>query len=103
MLVQRPAEIIARKIAYRSASFKMRDFFDLAALAQTAAGQWDELCPLINAHLDDLEGRWVGLSATLPQSLSHEVTPTGDGYSVANNIRNLMDGVFSRCRPARQP
>ncbi len=99
MAVQRPAEIIARKIAYRSSAFKMRDFFDLAALAQHDFNQVHELEGLIQTHIDDLKDRWTRLSATLPQTLRREVTPVGDGYIVGQNIPTLIARVFSICQP----
>jgi hypothetical protein len=98
MEVQRPAEIIARKIAYQSANFKVRDFFDLAALARSDFEQIGELKSLIKTHLDDLRERWAGLSALLPQYLQREVAPVGDGPLVARDMRTLIEQVLQSAR-----
>jgi hypothetical protein len=98
MAVQRPAEIIAHKIAYRSANFKLRDFFDLAALARDDFRHIGEVRGLIEAHVDDLRGRWAVLAATLPSHLAREVTPVGDGDVVARNMSALIEQVFSICQ-----
>jgi hypothetical protein len=95
MTVQRPAEIIARKIAYRSAGFKLRDFFDLAALARHDFEQIDELRTLIGTHIDDLRSRWTVLSARLPEHLQREVTPIGDGHLVAQNLNSLVEQALA--------
>jgi len=100
MAVQRPAEIIARKIAYRSAGFKLRDFFDLAALARRDFDQIDELMGLIEAHIDNLRGRWAVLSARLPEQLQREVVPVGDGHLVAQSLGVLVDKVLSGSQSA---
>jgi hypothetical protein len=95
MAVQRPAEVIARKIAYRAAGFKLRDFFDLAALARYDIEQIGELRGLIETHIGDLRSRWTVLSARLPEQLEHEVTAVGDGHLVADSLGLIVEQVLS--------
>lgn len=97
MRVQRPAEILAREIVHRGVSFKMCDFFDLAAAAHADAKLVDELHSVISPRLDELEGRWFGLSAALQQQLSRAVAPTASGAAVAQDIRRIVAEVFAAC------
>ena len=95
MAVQRPAEVIARKIAYRAAGFKLRDFFDLAALARYDIEQIGELRGLIETIFGDLRSRWTVLVVRLPEQLEHEVTPVGDGNLVADSLGLIVEQVLS--------
>jgi hypothetical protein len=98
MDVQTPAEILARKIAYRAPNFQLRDFFDLAATALFATQELVALRPALTGKRAVLAQRWKVLEPQIEQSVK-AVTPTARGSTVVPHMRYVIGrllGIVSK-------
>jgi len=65
--LETPAEIIAKKVRYRAASFKARDLFDLAVVLDNEPDAIREIAPVIREHRLLLETRVENYHAVLQE------------------------------------
>lgn len=63
--VETPAEIVGKKIRYRATTFKARDLFDFAIVAEHAPGEIAKLSSLLSEYRPILEGRLENRRAIL--------------------------------------
>ena len=88
------AEILAKKLLYRAASFKARDVFDMAtALALAPAAALQAIRATENVH-PALLRRLSALSLVAPDELTADILFTEAGRPHAENmVRKVMDAV----------
>jgi len=76
VLVERPREILAKKIAYRGHEFQPRDVFDFAAII---AAEEEEVAQayqaLSSTHIMDLKQRLDGVNEEFLQDITNKVEP----------------------------
>lgn len=89
--IQRPAEILARKIAYRAIDFKPRDFFDLAATALFAPDEIRRLRPILSRNTQDLRVRWSAVSDDRSGFL-----PTAKGNTVIERLPYVIERLLRK-------
>ncbi len=80
--IERPREILAKKIRYRGASFKRRDVFDLAAALTWAADEVAALLPAVRDRLPLLIDRISAMSADYRAHAEDDINPTERGRGI---------------------
>jgi len=74
VFVERPREIIAKKVVYRGRNFQTRDVFDLACVAAAEPEEIAAVLPgLTFGHLDDLDARLKEIEPVLDKELADKV------------------------------
>lgn len=102
---ERPREIIAKKIRYRSSQFKRRDIFDLAAVISWAP---DEISPAFAAvaeKLPLLRDRIATMDEDYRRGIRDDVQATTTGEALLNDAPEIciacLDGYLRRMRAGR--
>jgi hypothetical protein len=85
------AEIIAKKLFYRTASFKVRDVFDLAVVLALEPEAATPLRDLLSAKREQLRRRLRTLESSFAARVSTELDVLPDG-------RSHLDGALARAR-----
>jgi hypothetical protein len=74
VLVERPREILAKKVVYRGRLFQPRDVFDLACVAHAEPEEVASILPWLSAtHLKDLQARLQEIEPILGKELRQKV------------------------------
>jgi hypothetical protein len=104
VLVERPREIIAKKVVYRGRTFQTRDVFDLACVA---TAEPEEIAAVLSgltpAHLDDLEARLRELEPVIKNELSDKVETYPAFAPVVDGCYAIACGVAQTWREALVP
>lgn len=83
--VETPAEIVAKKVRYRAASFKARDLFDLAVVLDNAPEQIREIAPVFRQYRSQLADRVEKHRASLQEEF--------EALDLLDNGRTLDDCI----------
>jgi hypothetical protein len=94
VLIERPREILAKKIAYRGRDFQPRDVFDLACVAAADPDEGSEILPwLTTEQLTALAARLAELKPQFARTLADKIEPypefeprMGDCLDIATEI-----------------
>ena len=81
ILVETPAEIIAKKIHYRGSQFSVRDIFDIAAVSQLAPDALPSVSSEIRDALPRVWDRIKLLRKRYDQTIHDAVLPLGPGVN----------------------
>jgi nucleotidyltransferase AbiEii toxin of type IV toxin-antitoxin system len=88
--LETPAEIIAKKVLYRAASFKARDLFDLAVVLDNEPDAIREIAPVIREHRALLETRVQKYRAVLREEY--------EGLDFLDNGKTFDDCIAALAR-----
>jgi hypothetical protein len=74
VLVERPREVLAKKVVYRGRQFQPRDVFDMACIAQAEPEEIGAIVPWISiAHVIDLEARLNEMGPIIHKEIAQKV------------------------------
>ncbi|MBP7065362.1 nucleotidyl transferase AbiEii/AbiGii toxin family protein [Ferrovibrio sp.] len=91
--LETPAEILAKKIRYRSSQFKRRDVFDLGAIAQLLPAAANQAFAVNLDNLPRLRDRIATMQADYEANVLNDVNPTTTGQA-------LLQDAPQRCLAA---
>jgi len=98
--LETPAEIIAKKIRFRSSQFKRRDIFDLGAVAKLRPKALDEAFKVNLDNLPRLRDRIATMQADYERHVDDDVNPTASGRllikSAPERCLNVIDAFLLR-------
>jgi hypothetical protein len=104
VLVERPREIVAKKVVYRGRSFQTRDVFDLACVATAEPEEIAAVLPgLTFGHLDDLDARLKEIAPVLERELADKVDAYPEFAPVVQGCLAIACGVATTWRDALVP
>ncbi|GBQ86693.1 hypothetical protein AA14337_3390 [Acetobacter malorum DSM 14337] len=106
--VETPSEIIAKKIAYRSSEFKLRDIFDLSCALRADPDFMDAAIPELSHTLPLLKSRLEFLIPVYEAMILNEVNPLPGGRaSMSKSAIELCleatDGWINSLSPVTEP
>lgn len=94
LLIERPREILAKKVAYRGRLFQPRDIFDLACIAEAEPDEVAAVLPWLSlAHAIDLEARLAELAPILGAELANKVEPYAEFEHLRDSCLDIAAGV----------
>lgn len=97
--VERPREILAKKIIYRGRTFLVRDMFDLACVATKEPEEVAAILPALSlTQLDDLDARLRELEPVWVAEMAAKVDPYPDFAPVAGKCMDLVRGILDEWR-----
>lgn len=88
--LETPAEILAKKIRYRSSQFKRRDIFDMAVIANIRKAELKAALQVNIENLARLRDRIATMMADYEQFILADINPTPTG-------RDFVRGAPERC------
>ena len=104
ILVERPREILAKKVAYRGRTFQPRDVFDLACVARAEPDEIAAVQPWLSpTHLDDLDARLDEIAPILGKELAEKVEAFPDYQLGGGQCLDLARDVVRTWREALTP
>jgi hypothetical protein len=104
VLIERPREILAKKIVYRGRTFQPRDVFDLACVAYAEPDEVAAVQPWLSlAHLDDLDARLSEIEPILGKELVEKVEPFPEFEAIRDRCLELAGGVARTWREMLTP
>ena len=104
VLVERPREILAKKIAYRGRLFQSRDIFDLACVAVAEPEEVAAILPSLSpTHVADLEARLDEIEPILGTELAAKVEAYPEFESVRDLCLDIVRGVARTWRENLTP
>lgn len=99
VLIERPREILAKKVVYRGRNFQVRDMFDLACVATVEPEEIAAIQPWLTlGHLDSLEARLAELEPIWAKELSEKVDAYEEFKPVLADCMNIVRGVVKTWR-----
>jgi len=98
VLIERPREIIAKKLIYRGRKFQPRDIFDLACVAFKEPNEISAIQPYLNlTHIGDLEARLEEIEPLMVTQLDRMVEEyrefsdiKRDCFAIAKDVVNTF-------------
>lgn len=91
VLVERPREILAKKIVYRGRLFQPRDVFDLACVAVAEPEEVAAILPWLSpTHVADLQARIEELEPVLRTELADKVEPYPEFEAVRDGCLEIV-------------
>ncbi len=104
VLVERPREILAKKVVYRGRTFQPRDVFDLACVAVAEPEEVAAILPWLSpTHIDDLAARLDEIEPILGQELADKVEAYPDFQPIVGSCLEIARGVISVWRDELTP
>jgi len=104
VLVERPREILAKKVVYRGRQFQPRDVFDLACIAEAEPEEIGALLPwLSRAHVVDIEARLTELEPALQRELTQKVEPYPEFSHVCDSCLSIAKEVVASWKAGIKP
>ncbi len=91
--IERPCEIIIKKIFYRPSSFKTRDIFDFAAVLPGHADELAKALIEVEEKLDKVIDRIMRMGPSYQQAALCEVNPTDSGRQFMS--KDSVDDVLA--------
>lgn len=99
IIVERPREILAKKIIYRGRTFLVRDMFDLACVAAKEPEEVAAILPALTlTHLDDLDARLRELEPIWVKEMSAKVDPYPAFVPVVDKCMDVVRGIVDEWR-----
>ena len=104
VLVERPREILAKKVVYRGRLFQPRDVFDLACVALAEPEEAAAVLPWLSlTHVADLEARLDEIEPSLLVELSAKVESYPEFETVRGLCLDIARGVARTWRESLTP
>ena len=104
VLIERPREILAKKVVYRGRTFQPRDVFDLACVAYAEPEEIAAIQPWLSmTHLDDLDARLTEITPILGAELAEKVDPYPEFAWARERCLELAHGVVGTWREMLTP
>jgi|GEM_PF-1218874 len=104
VLVERPREILAKKVVYRSRRFQPRDVFDLACVAQAEPEEIGAILPWLSlAQVIDLEARLAEIEPILRKELALKVDPYPTFAHLCDSCLATANGVVAIWKASLTP
>lgn len=104
VLVERPREILSKKIVYRGRQFQPRDVFDLACIAEAEPEEIGAVLPwLSRTHVTDVEARLAEIEPTLRKDLALKVEPYPAFAHVRDTCLDIANGVVATWKAGLTP
>jgi hypothetical protein len=102
--IERPREILAKKVAYRGRNFQPRDVFDLACIANLEPDEVAAVLPILNlTHVDDLEARLREIEPILARELGDKIEPFPDFAPMIGSCLDIASKVARTWRDCLTP
>jgi hypothetical protein len=102
--IERPREILAKKVVYRGRNFQPRDVFDLACIANLEPEEVAAVLPILNLTLiDDLEARLKEIEPILAKELGDKVEPFPDFVPIIDSCLEIATKVTRTWRDCLTP
>jgi hypothetical protein len=99
VLVERPREILAKKIIYRGRTFQPRDIFDLACVATAEPAEVAAILPYLNpTNIDDLTASFNAMEPVLNKELGNKVEAFAEFEPVLEQCLEISRGVVEAWR-----
>jgi len=99
VLIERPREILGKKIVYRGRNFQVRDMFDLGCVAIAEPEEIAAIQPALTlTHLDDLDARLRELDPVWANELTVKVDIYPEFAHVLPECMKLVRGVVRTWR-----
>ncbi len=99
VLIERPREILAKKIVYRGRTFLVRDMFDMACVATAEPEEIAAILPgLTLTHLDDLDARFRELEPVWVEEMAAKVDAYPAFAPVVGKCMELVRGIVDEWR-----
>lgn len=96
VLVERPREILAKKVVYRGRRFQPRDVFDLACIAEAEPEEIGAVLPWLSlTHVTDLEARLAEIGPILGKELALKVEPFPPFAPLCASCGSIAAGVVA--------
>jgi hypothetical protein len=94
VLIERPREILAKKIVYRGRTFLVRDMFDMACVAVAEPDEIASMLPALTlTHLDDLDARLRELEPIWVEEMAGKVDPYPAFRPIVDSCMGLVRGI----------
>lgn len=104
VLIERPREIVAKKIVYRGRTFLVRDMFDMACVATAEPEEIAAILPALTlTHLDDLDARLRELEPIWVKEMAAKVDPYPAFAPVIANCMDIVRGIIDDWRKKLLP
>ncbi|WP_207459679.1 nucleotidyl transferase AbiEii/AbiGii toxin family protein [Azospirillum sp. SYSU D00513] len=104
ILIERPREILAKKVVYRGRTFQPRDVFDLACIAVEEPEEVAAILPWLSpTHLDDLAVRLDEIEPILDRELADKVEAYPDFQPVIGKCLDITRGVLATWKEELTP
>ena len=104
VLVERPREILAKKVAYRGRLFQPRDVFDLACVASAEPEEVAAVLPWLSlTHVADLDARLDEIEPNLGVELAAKVDSYPEFETVREFCLDIVRGVVRTWRENLTP
>jgi hypothetical protein len=92
--VERPREILAKKVVYRGRLLQPRDVFDLACIAQAEPDEIAAVLPWLSlTHVADLDSRLAEIEPILGRELADKVEPYPEFAPLLGQCLEIARGV----------
>lgn len=102
--IERPREILAKKVAYRGRLFQPRDVFDLACVAAAEPEEVAAVLPWLSpTHVGDLEARLAEVAPILGAELAGKVEPYPEFESLRDSCLDIAIGVVRSWKESLTP
>ncbi len=104
MLIERPREILAKKLIYRGLNFQPRDVFDLACVAEAEPEEVALIQPYLSlTHLDDLQARLDEIEPILGKELADKVESYPEFEHIIGQCLDITRGIVRDLRENLTP
>jgi hypothetical protein len=104
VLIERPREILAKKVVYRGRTFQPRDVFDLACVAYAEPDEVAAVQPWLSlTHLDDLDARLSEIEPILGKEIAEKVESYPEFEAIRDQCLDLACGVARTWREMLTP
>ena len=87
--IERPREILGKKIRYRGPAFKRRDVFDLAATLTWAPDEVSALVPMVRDRVPLLIDRIAAMSDDYRAHAGDDINPTEQGRTILHDAPEI--------------
>lgn len=104
VLVERPREILAKKVVYRGRQFQPRDVFDLACIAEAEPEEIGAVLPWLSlAHVMDIEARLLELEPVLQRELAQKVESYPEFSPLCDSCMSIAKEVAASWKAGLKP
>lgn len=102
--IERPREILAKKVVYRGRTFQPRDVFDLACIATLEPDEVAAVLPILNLTLvDDLAARLKEIEPIFARELHDKIEPYPDFMPIVDSCLEIATKVARTWRDNLTP
>lgn len=99
VLIERPREILAKKVVYRGRTLPVRDMFDMACVAVAEPDEIASMLPALTlTHLNDLDARLRELEPIWVEEMASKVDPYPAFKPVVHRCMDIVQGIVDEWR-----